>query len=346
MLSIVSMMLITVGIIPVYAAPTEVTATQIGFDVVYAGDVLPEDSGFFKIRAQEACTLRQITPDDTFHMITTSSGECIYHPIVWNPDPSVGFTVEAKVKVNSYVGNTGLGGIGLWAGTPSGEAILLFTTNSIKEVGSGKSYSMNTTDDFHTYRVTVLGNFYTIYVDGVQKISGTASNFNRTLMSFGDGSHSAGGNSQWSCIAYTTLGTFNPTQLPSPSCIPQTAPIITSLIADDSDDLDDVYSRDDTITITFDLDTDTPGGDKVQRKPAIDDMFTFSESLGRAYSGKWVSPDTFIITIHSDNNASPPVIGITTVIPSGITPILTSDRTSEPSSDISPVLSGNFGIIQ
>ncbi len=123
------------------------------------------------------------------------------------------------------------------------------------------------------------------------------------------------------------------------------SPIITSIIADDPDDLDDVYSREDRITITFDSDTNTPGGDKVQRKSTIDDMFTFSESLGRAYSGKWIAPDTFVITIHSVNAASPPIISGTTVSPTGIIPILSADETSEPSTTLSPVLSGDFGII-
>ncbi len=132
------------------------------------------------------------------------------------------------------------------------------------------------------------------------------------------------------------------------NCPIQSMPAITSLIADDPDDpddLDDTYSRKDTITITFDSDTNTPGGDKVQRKPAIDDMFTFSESLGRAYSGKWVAPDMFVITIHSVNAASPPIINSTTVTPAGITPILLADGLSEPSTAVSPVLSGDFGII-
>ncbi len=128
------------------------------------------------------------------------------------------------------------------------------------------------------------------------------------------------------------------------NCPIQSTLSITSLIADDPDDLDDVYYREDTITIIFDSDTNMPGGTDVQRKPSIDDMFTFSESLGRAYSGKWIAPDTFIITIHSVNAASPPVISGTTVISAGITPILSADGLSESSTTLSPVLSGDFGI--
>lgn len=122
-------------------------------------------------------------------------------------------------------------------------------------------------------------------------------------------------------------------------------PRIISIVADDPNDLDDTYSRDDTITITFDSETNMPGGTNLQRKPIINDMFTFSEELGRSYVGKWVSPDTFTITIKSVNNAGPPVIGLTTITPTGITLILSADQTSLASTDTSPVLSGDFGII-
>jgi len=121
------------------------------------------------------------------------------------------------------------------------------------------------------------------------------------------------------------------------------APIITSILADDPDDLDGTYSTDDTITITFDSATNMPGGTDRQASAAINDLFTFSEPLGQAYRGQWTASDTFVITIKSANNAGPPVIGTTIVTPSGITPILSFDETSLPSYITSPVLSGDFG---
>ena len=123
------------------------------------------------------------------------------------------------------------------------------------------------------------------------------------------------------------------------------SPLIISFIADDPDDLDNVYSRNDILTITFDSYTNMPGGTGIQTKTDVNELFTFTESLGRAYSGKWITPDTFTITIKSVNNAGPPVINGTTVTPSGITSILSIDDTSMPSFSISPVLSGDFGII-
>ncbi len=128
-------------------------------------------------------------------------------------------------------------------------------------------------------------------------------------------------------------------------CVPSNpSPIITSLVIDDPDDLDKIYSNGDTITITFDSDTNTPGGAGVQTRVSVNNMFAFTESLGQVYRGQWNSPNTFIITINSVNNAAPPIINDTTVIPSGTTPILSADETSSPSSVISPVLSGDFGV--
>jgi len=125
--------------------------------------------------------------------------------------------------------------------------------------------------------------------------------------------------------------------------LPSPAPISISLVADDPDDLDDVYSVDDTITITFDSDTNMPGGISPQTKTAVDDLFTFTESLGDRYRGQWSMPDTFTITILDVNNAGPPIINTTTVTPAGTTPILSADETSESSIATSPILTGDFG---
>ncbi len=122
------------------------------------------------------------------------------------------------------------------------------------------------------------------------------------------------------------------------------APIIISLVANDPDDLDDVFSNGDTITITFDSNTNTPGGTGMQAKTAVNQLFTFTESISRAYNGQWTAPDTFTITIRNAINAGPPIIGTTTVTPAGITPTLSADETSSSSFTTSPTLTGDFGV--
>lgn len=123
----------------------------------------------------------------------------------------------------------------IWAGATQSEAILLLTPSYIKEYGSGKTYSMSTTDDFHTYRIIVQGNNYTIYVDEIEVMSGSTKNWNRDVMYFGDGSGGSGGSAQWSCVSYTTGGAYSPNQLPSTTC--QSTTILTcgeGTILDDS----------------------------------------------------------------------------------------------------------------
>jgi len=142
-----------------------------------------------------------------------------------------------------------------------------------------------------------------------------------------------------SAYAWMTINGHSSIILPSTP-----SPIIISLVADDPDDGDIIYSTDDTITINFDSNTNEPGGTGIQTKTAVDNLFTFTESLGQPYRGQWTAADTFTITINGLRNVGPPVIGVTTVTPAGITLILSSDGTSELSTSVSPVLSGDFGI--
>jgi len=147
-----------------------------------------------------------------------------------------------------------------------------------------------------------------------------------------------------SYILDSLLDALNYVTLRSSVFIMSSSPIIISLVIDDPDDLDEIYSIGDTITIIFDSDTNEPGGTEVQIKAAVDDLFTFTESLGTDYGGQWLTPDTFVITINDITNAEPPQIGVTTVTPAHITLILSADETYEPSTVTSPVLSGDYGL--
>jgi len=125
--------------------------------------------------------------------------------------------------------------------------------------------------------------------------------------------------------------------------LPLDAPIIISLTADDPDDSDSIPSVDDTITIKFDSDTNEAGGNGVQTKSEVNNLFTFTENISQAYKGQWITADTFIITINSINNAEM-VIGNTTVTPAQITLILPADNNPENYSyETSPPLTGDWG---
>jgi len=119
---------------------------------------------------------------------------------------------------------------------------------------------------------------------------------------------------------------------------PPSAPAITSLVADDPDNGDLVYSADDTLTITFDANTNQPVGTPTQ-------LFNFSDNLGSSLSGNWTDVDTYTITVN-DITGNGVSLGSTTATPTGAGgfEILDSGGTSDPSSDTSPTLSGDFGI--
>jgi len=124
--------------------------------------------------------------------------------------------------------------------------------------------------------------------------------------------------------------------------IPSDAVQIISFTANDPDDLDVIFSIDDTILVTFDSNTNTPGGNGPQTKQEVNNLFTFSNIIGQAYNGKWVTPDSFLITIKGINTSTL-IIGNTTVVPAGITPIYPADNTPDASILESPVLTGDWG---
>ena len=117
------------------------------------------------------------------------------------------------------------------------------------------------------------------------------------------------------------------------------APAIMSLVADDPDDLDGtiitrvsisescsrclsrcvtsencgagVYANLDTITITFDKDTDKAGLAQgvVQTRGTVDALFSFDQALGSSYRGIWKTKSVFEITILDWPGSAPPRVG-------------------------------------
>lgn len=125
--------------------------------------------------------------------------------------------------------------------------------------------------------------------------------------------------------------------------LPLDAPIIISVIANDPDNMDDIFSVGDTITILFDSETNIPLGDGILTKSEINNLFTFSDNIAQAYSGTWTNSSAFTININSIAN-SWLILNSTTVTPAQISLILPADNNQENFSHItSPVLSGDWG---
>ncbi|MDE1826414.1 MAG: fibronectin type III domain-containing protein, partial [Thaumarchaeota archaeon] len=120
-------------------------------------------------------------------------------------------------------------------------------------------------------------------------------------------------------------------------------PYITALVADNPDGSGSGYIDGDTITVQFNEPTNETAGNSVLDKAAVDNLFAFSASLGSDYSGQWINPSTFKITVNDITGNGSPQIGETTVQVNNIC-IRDQDRTTACSQSISPLLSGTFGI--
>lgn len=118
-------------------------------------------------------------------------------------------------------------------------------------------------------------------------------------------------------------------------------PNIISLVADDpKGTIVPGFDNSDTITVIFSEKTNQPA---VNTKNALDDLFTFSQAIGDDYSGVWTANGDLVITIlDGEQLTEPPVVGDLQVVVKG-TGNLRAQNGSEPSTAVSPFLSGNFG---
>ncbi len=119
------------------------------------------------------------------------------------------------------------------------------------------------------------------------------------------------------------------------------APAIISIIADDPDDDNPSYSQGDTITITFDIETNQTSGTTLT-KDEVDALFTTSDPLGEDYTAEWLDSSTIRITIIDPFGGSPS-IGSTTFTVKETANLKDKMSLSLPSSSTSPVLEGDFG---
>jgi hypothetical protein len=86
---------------------------------------------------------------------------------------------------------------------------------------------------------------------------------------------------------------------------------VESVVGNDPTDRDSIYADQDTITITFNRDTNR-GHDLPMTgiaKKQIDRLFYFSQSLGADYTARWDSARQLTITVVDATAATPPWIG-------------------------------------
>ncbi len=127
-------------------------------------------------------------------------------------------------------------------------------------------------------------------------------------------------------------------------------PAITAFTANDPDDLDTVYSNDDTFTLTFSLPINVTAS-ATMSQGAIDGNFTLSggADFGTTYAGLWSGDrQTLVISVTDISAATDPIITTTTIVgctvPAAgcIGHAAVEDNPTGPT--ISPALGGDYGL--
>jgi len=123
-------------------------------------------------------------------------------------------TVVAKVKMHQISGvngpNAGACAI-FWADDATSNLLSIFPDRIqlYFPLNAGAAYSMNTTDDYHTYKIVANGtnNSVKVYVDGstvpvIDTVISSGQGYDRNWVMFGDGSSGGGSLSSWEFVRY------------------------------------------------------------------------------------------------------------------------------------------------
>ncbi|PCJ60255.1 MAG: hypothetical protein COA79_08775 [Planctomycetota bacterium] len=116
-------------------------------------------------------------------------------------------------------------------------------------------------------------------------------------------------------------------------------PKITSVVANDPDDGDLVFSNNDTISINFSPGTNKPSA---STKVQLDALFSFSQPLGTNYTGVWSGDSTLIITLVDVSGGSPTIGNLKLTVKASAN-LKNTAETSKISVAVSEVMSGDWG---
>ncbi len=127
----------------------------------------------------------------------TNNGDYCYYRAAWGADPEGESVIEARVKVVSGVSYL------ILANGVGGERIELSPTGVGLFHQRKLRHAMNTTDDFHRYRVVLKGADLQVFVDGVLRLNapkslGPRSGYPRNEIAFGTANSPEVGEALWS----------------------------------------------------------------------------------------------------------------------------------------------------
>ena len=148
-------------------------------------------------------------------------GDYLYLVYPWDISPEDETIIEARVKLIS-----GFSAIIVSNGVSTEEFRIY--PNQITGFYGKTSVNVNTTDNFHTYRIVIKNNDYRVFIDGEPKIDGVGrynpvvEYGNRNTLEFGAASSGSTGEALWEYIRWATsntgrskgLSTVKPTEQP------------------------------------------------------------------------------------------------------------------------------------
>jgi hypothetical protein len=141
----------------------------------------------------------------------TNNGDYRYYRAAWGAEPDAESVVEAKVKVlggSSYlILANGIGGERI---VLSPDGVGLFHRRNLR-------YAMNTTDEFHRYRVVIQGAGLQLYVDDVLRLTAAdalaaRSGYPRNEIAFGTANSSDLGEAIWGEVKVRSANISQPLQ--------------------------------------------------------------------------------------------------------------------------------------
>ena len=153
----------------------------------------------------------EISPAGFLHLISNVDGSVEYYRTESGLDNSTGTTIEARVKmVSGYTLAESTDAMALQLNDGVQQVFLDIYSDAIAT--KGETYEMDTTDDYHTYRVTVKAGITKVYVDGVLRITDETSWTSAAKEIHFMGGYWEGGSieSSWDYVYYRTDGAVAP----------------------------------------------------------------------------------------------------------------------------------------
>jgi hypothetical protein len=187
------------------AQPTWLPGEEISWAWEYTADALPNEADVHWSTIPNPGTEAVLEADGLRVMDQTAQqGSLRRYTRSWRVDPTAGGVIEARIKV---VDNNAFCGVGLMLADGVHEAHLTLYPDRVDMNNGVATHAMDTTDDFHTYRLAARGKDFLLWVDGELVIDGTGLHTHpahaaRCRVSFGSGASAAVSEAIYAAVRY------------------------------------------------------------------------------------------------------------------------------------------------